>query len=69
MNLIIGLGQQHRLVSIMEAAYWFSEATFLHFYLRDVSHVKEDGSRGLSLVAAQQVLVAPSAKRSKSSKQ
>lgn len=57
------------LASIMEAAYWFSEATFLHFYLRDVSHVKEDGSRGLSLVAAQQVLVAPSAKRSKSSKQ
>ena len=57
------------LASIMEAAYWFSEATFLHFYLRDVSHVKEDGSRGLSLVAAQQVLVAPSSKRSKSSKQ
>ena len=56
------------LSSIMEAAYWFNEATFIHFYLRDVAHIKEDGSRGLSLVAAQQVIVAPS-KKSKSTKQ
>ena len=48
---------------IMEAAYWTSPATFLQFYLRDVSHTKEDGSRGISFVAAQQSI--SSATRSK----
>ena len=61
------------LKSIMEAAYWFSETTFLNFYLRDFSHEKEDGARGISLVAAQQVIVqskskGPGAKGVKSSR-
>ena len=44
------------LKDIMEAAYWFGRPTFFQFYLRDVSHKKLDGSRGISLVAAQQIL-------------
>ena len=61
------------LKAIMEAAYWFNETTFLNFYLRDFSHEKEDGARGISLVAAQQVIVqsknkGPGAKGVKSSR-
>ena len=41
---------------IMEADYCFGKPTFFEFYLRDVSHSKLDGSSGISLVAAQQVL-------------
>ena len=44
------------LKDLMEAAYWFGRPTFFQFYLRDVSHKKLDGSRGISLVAAQQIL-------------
>ena len=45
------------LSKIMEAAYWKSQGTFIEFYLRDVSRLREDGSRGIqSLVAAQNVL-------------
>ena len=43
------------LQDIMQAAYWFGRATFFQFYLRDVSNKKADGSRGISMVAAQQV--------------
>ena len=41
------------LQSIMEAGYWFSQATFIQFYLRDVSHERMDGTRAISFVAAQ----------------
>ena len=41
------------LQSIMEAGYWFSGATFIHYYLRDVAQEREDGSKGISFVAAQ----------------
>ena len=41
------------LQSIMEAGYWFSQATFIQFYLRDVSHQRMDGTRAISFVAAQ----------------
>ena len=44
------------LKAIMEAAYWFGTPTFFHFYLRDVTHSRLDGSHGISVVAAQQVL-------------
>ena len=44
------------LSDIMNAAYWFGRPTFFQFYLRDVSHKRMDGSRGISMVAAQQVL-------------
>ena len=44
------------LKDIMEAAYWFGRPTFFQFYLRDVSHTNMDGSHGISLVAAQQIL-------------
>ena len=45
------------LATIMEAAFWRSQGTFIEFYLRDVSRLREDGSRGIqSLVAAQSVL-------------
>ena len=40
---------------IMRAAYWFGRATFFQFYLRDVSNKRSDGSKGISMVAAQQV--------------
>ena len=46
------------LSSIMEAGYWFSQATFIQHYLRDVSHEKLDGAKGISLVAAQQAIPA-----------
>ena len=46
--------------SILDAAYWRSEGTFSHFYLRDVSRLRENGSRGIgSVVAAHQRLSAP----------
>ena len=42
------------LQSILEAAYWRSEGTFIHFYLRDSRRLREDGSYGVSsLVLAQ----------------
>ena len=45
--------------SLMDAAYWRSPGTFLHFYLRDVSRLQEDGSRGIaSAVVAQQSISA-----------
>ena len=55
------------LQAIMEAAYWFKESTFLHFYLRDYAHERDDGSKGISLVAAQQTIVTKRSKKSKSS--
>ena len=44
------------LKAIMEAAYWFGTPTFFNFYLRDVTQSRLDGSHGISVVAAQQVL-------------
>ena len=45
------------LSSILEAAYWKSEATFVQFYLRDVRRLRHDGSFGVaSAVVAQSTL-------------
>ena len=47
------------LSSLMDAAYWRSPGTFIHYYLRDVSRLREDGSRGIaSAVVAQQSISA-----------
>ena len=50
------------LSSLMNAAHWRSPGTFIHFYLiklRDVSRLREDGSRGVaSAVVAQQTISA-----------
>ena len=47
------------LSSLMDAAYWMSPGTFIHFYLWDVSRLREDGSRGIaSAVVAQQSISA-----------
>ena len=42
--------------NILGAAYWRSESPFINFYLRDVALRREDGSHGISFVAAQQVI-------------
>ena len=55
------------MTAILEAGYWFSQATFLQYYLRDVSHVKMDGSRSISFVAAQQAITSESYDHKKSS--
>ena len=58
------------LSSLMDAAYWRSPGTFIHFYLRDVSWLREDGSRGIaSAVVAQQTISASCAPSSSSSGQ
>ena len=45
------------LSNIMDAAYWHSRATFIQFYLREVSRLNQDGSRGISsVVVAQQAI-------------
>ena len=41
---------------VLGAAYWRSESPFISFYLRDVSLRREDGTHGISFVAAQQVI-------------
>ena len=46
-----------RLLAILESAFLKSQGTFIEFYFKDVSRLKEDGSRVIqSLVAAQSVL-------------
>ena len=55
------------MTAILEAGYWFSQATFLQYYLRDVSHVKMDGSRSISFVAAQLAITSESYDHKKSS--
>ena len=43
--------------SILEAAFWRSEDSFINFYLRDTALLRDDGSRGIgSVVVAQHVL-------------
>ena len=42
---------------VLEAAYWRSESPFINYYLRDASLTRGDGTRGLSFVAAQQVVM------------
>ena len=45
------------LEDVMKAAFWRNNGTFMEYYLRDVSRLNEDGSRGISsVVAAQQTL-------------
>ena len=41
---------------VLGAAYWRSESPFISYYLRDVSLRREDGTHGISFVAAQQVI-------------
>ena len=50
--------------SILDAAFWRNPGTFLEFYLRDVSRLNEDGSRGIaSAVVAQQAISSASTSR------
>ena len=42
---------------ILEAAYWRSKNVFIRHYLRRVSHLKGDGSRGVSAVAVAQKII------------
>eukprot|EP00745_Piridium_sociabile_P014347 TRINITY_DN2118_c0_g1_i2.p1 TRINITY_DN2118_c0_g1~~TRINITY_DN2118_c0_g1_i2.p1 ORF type:complete len:1001 (-),score=88.55 TRINITY_DN2118_c0_g1_i2:57-3059(-) len=45
---------------LLDAAYWKSPGTFIDYYLRDVSRLREDGSWGIaSVVVAQQAISAP----------
>ena len=55
------------LQAIMEAGFWFCQATFLQYYLRDVAHEREDGSKGISFVAAQCPVVKTGSSSGKSS--
>ena len=48
--------QSWSLKNVLGAAYWRSESPFINFYLRDVSLRREDGTHGISFVAAQQVI-------------
>ena len=42
---------------VLEAAFWKSDATFIHHYLRDTSRLRQDGSRGIgTMVSSQRVL-------------
>ena len=53
----LAFAHSRSLQDIMEAAYWRSPATFIQFYLRDVSRVRDDGShRVASAVVAQQAV-------------
>ena len=43
--------------TVLEAAFWRSETTFIHYYLRDVRRLRQDGSFGVaSAVVAQSAL-------------
>ena len=54
-SLVFALSRSPR--DIMEAAYWCLQATFIQFYLRDVSCLQDDGSHGVvSAVVAQQAV-------------
>ena len=45
------------MTDILDAAYWFNQGTFIDHYLRDVSRVNSDNSRGIaSVVVAQQAI-------------
>ena len=45
------------LATVLEAAYWRNEATFLNFYLRDVRRRRADGAFGVAAaVVAQSAL-------------
>ena len=45
---------------ILQAAYWRSKNVFIKHYLRRVSHLKGDGSFGISAVAVAQKLISTS---------
>ena len=49
---------------IMEAVYWPSPATFIQFYLWDMSSVRDDGSYGVASAVVAQQAVFPSKKHS-----
>ncbi|XP_070197976.1 uncharacterized protein [Littorina saxatilis] len=49
--------RSRRLEEVLTTAYWRSEDVFINFYLRDVTALRQDGSRGLpALIAAGQFL-------------
>ena len=57
--LSASLAASHQLPlhAILEAAFWLSEDSFIHFYLRDTSLLRHNGPRGIgSVVFAQHVL-------------
>ena len=56
----LAFSHSNNLQAVLDAAYWRNPGTFIHFYLRDVSRLREDGSRGISsAVVAQQTLSRP----------
>jgi hypothetical protein len=46
------------LASIMEAAFWRSESTFIQHYLRDLTCRRGDGSFGFSFISADATVTA-----------
>ena len=54
----MALHQSVALTDILQAAYWKSDSTFIHFYLRDASVQKADGSSGIipPMVVAQRAV-------------
>ena len=52
--------QSFALSQILEAAYWHSPSSFISYYLRDVTAVRQDGRHGLSsLICANQLVQTP----------
>ena len=50
----LALKHSIKVEDILQAAYWRSHATFIQHYLRNVSHLKGDGSKGISSVVVAQ---------------
>ena len=55
----LALSRNMSLSKILAAAYWRSPSTFIAHYLRDVSHLREDGLFSLSPLAIAQLVAAP----------
>lgn len=57
----LAAAHQLPLNSVLEAAFWRSEDSFINFYLRDTALLRDDGSRGIgSMVVAQNIISAHS---------
>ena len=51
----LAFNHNHRLLDVLNAAYWKSESTFINHYLRHVTRLRQDGCKGIaSAVVAQQ---------------
>ena len=47
----LAIAHSARLIDILDAAFWRSEVPFIRHYLRDVSRLREDGSRGIASIS------------------